>query len=327
MHTLFLYPKIKIMTNYIKAIVVLIILLLMVFIPVTKTFETTIKASFLNIINEITYPQNWKNWYKPCTDAFNSDSTSYIIHQNFKNNTFTINSGKQLLAVKALSPTLIEIPSKSIFNTSYIFKIIYLNNGEVKVIEASKTSLLIYVWQYLNQTHTTNSFARNLKNYFEDPLIFYGFKIEKNNVVDTTFTSVIKTVLVKDFYKTTLQQHRQLLAYAKEKDLKYRDFPFIIVFKPNRDSVKVTNMLAIIDKKFNVYKYSSYLKMPANGKMLIGYYKGIYKHRSRIYKAMDKYVSTNNQRNIFTPFEKFLNHKIPANDSSVVNMALYYPVY
>jgi effector-binding domain-containing protein len=231
------------------------------------------------------------------------------------------------MEVTFLGATLLEITFDKDAKTTIFLKALFSKNDKSKVIQISKTSVLNYCWLYLTHKNPNYNIAQNLKNYFNTPMLFYGYKIVKTGVVDTDFVTLSKVVLKQKTYTTAFTLQQSLFDYAKKNDLKCLDYPFLIIYPKTADSAIVTSMLTIIDKKIGYNTQVNYLPMPKNGKMLIGYFKGEYRKRSLLYNAMEKYIARNGTIMVANSFEKFLNKKLPKNDSSVVDMALYYPIY
>ncbi|TAH00408.1 MAG: hypothetical protein EAZ15_09225 [Sphingobacteriales bacterium] len=316
------------MNNYIKASIgVLIIVLISAFIPYTKSYETNINISILDVANQINNPNNWKNWYLPFKKAFKNDSSKYQISENFKENKFAFTVNGELTHVNLFGPTLLVINLENDANTSVVLKAIFTKNDKVKVVQLLKTSFLNYCWLSLTNKKSTYNFAQNLKNYYDTPSLYYGFKIVKTGVADTDFVTTNKTVIKEKTFTVADSLQKTLFAYAKRNNLKCRNFPFLVITNVSSDSVIVTSMLVIIDKKVKLNSEVAYLQMPKNGNMLIGYYKGEYRKRGQIYSSMDKYVTRYGLTKVVSAFEKFLDNKLPKNDSSYVDMALYYPIY
>ncbi len=316
------------MKNYLKvAIVICFAILISAFIPYTQTYQTNINASFLDVVNEINHPNNWKNWYIPFKKSFEHDSTKYKITRNIIENKFSISNDGKITEVNLFGPTLLVINFSNDAYTTVVLKVRLSKSDTSTLIQKTKTTLLNYCWLSLTNKKYNYYFAQNFKNYFETPLLYYGFKIVKTGVVDTDFVTTNKATSKQNTYTTADSLQKVLIMYAKKNDLKYRDFPFLIINKKSADSVIVTNMLIITDKKVKYNTEVNYLPMPKQGNMLIGYFKGEYRKRGLLYNSMDKYIARNGLTRVVNTFEKFLDYKLPKNDSSKVDLALYYPIY
>lgn len=316
------------MISYFKiSIAVVVAIVILAFVPHTQTYQTNVNASFLDIANQINYANNWKNWYMPFKKSFNTESTKYKINQNYEERKFSITADGKLIDVTFLSATLLEIKSDNDASTSVLLKAVFIKNDKCKLVQITKTSLLNYWWLSFTSKNTTANYAKSLKDYFETPILYYGFKIIKTGVDDTNFVTITKTALKKHTFKIADSLQKVLQAYANKNNFKFSEYPFLMINNKTTDSVMVTNMLVILDKRIDYNNEVNYLKMPKQGNMLIGYYKGKYRNRGLIYNSMDKYIEKNGLTRVVNTFEKFLDKKLPKNDSSVVDMALYYPIY
>lgn len=316
------------MLNYIKVGVALFLaILILAFVPYTQTYETNINASFLDVAKEINNANNWKSWFIPYKTTYQNNSAKYNVTQNYINQTFSINANGQIMDGKFLGPTLLEIKFDNEVGKTYLLKPVFSKNDKSKLFEVTKTSVLNYCWLYLTNKNKNHNFGKNLNNYFNTPLLYYGFKIEKTGVVDTNFYILTETTLKQNTYNTAQQLREKLLAYAKKNNLGAYDFPFLILTPKTNNLVSVTSLLTAKVEKNNYFNKITYLKMPKNGNMLIGYYKGQYGNRNNLYNAMDKYVNKNGLTRVVNTYEKFLDKKLPKHDTSVVNMALHYPIY
>jgi effector-binding domain-containing protein len=70
-----------------------------------------------------------------------------------------------------------------------------------------------------------------------------------------------------------------------------------------------------------------FMQLPAHGRMLVGYYTGKYGGRDKLYLAMKTYLTDHHLASPEDPYEKYLDDKIPANDSSLVHLQVNFPIY
>jgi effector-binding domain-containing protein len=67
--------------------------------------------------------------------------------------------------------------------------------------------------------------------------------------------------------------------------------------------------------------------MPSKGKMLTGYYEGVYPGLRKLYEAMDRYVTDKRLKLIAVPYERYLTDPRSAADSLHMKIELCYPVF
>ena len=159
----------------------------------------------------------------------------------------------------------------------------------------------------------------------ENDSLYYGYPIEIRNVADTNVVVLNRQVATKEKFTVLDTMFKKLNAYVLLYQLTIMGAPMMQYNELPSDSVSVLTMLAVNKQAKNNNKIRS-VRMPINGRMLVGYYEGKYKDRIKLKTAMQQYILDKNITNIVNTYEKLLNGKLPKNDETLVKMEIYFPI-
>jgi effector-binding domain-containing protein len=67
-------------------------------------------------------------------------------------------------------------------------------------------------------------------------------------------------------------------------------------------------------------------KMPVNGRMLVGRFKGKFSDRTQLNAALERYILDKKLESIVTSYEKYYSSPLPVNELSEVEIEIYYPI-
>jgi len=306
------------------SIAVFIIFILSFFIPIQTTTKGIIKRTFYDIVVEINNPDSWKKWFEPIKSSYQKKPKSFRFEENYKNKNFTIYTQNNKYTVTKYSPGTIKIEDNAFLNTTHDVSITLSTTGNSVIYETYSTSLLNFMISYFNKPRF--SVTNNLKNFMETPSLYYGFQINRTAVPDTSYIVNTQTSLLKNRYKITDSLYKSLREFAiKNKILKSFN-PYLVTNTIGKDSIKIMAMLVVDNNKEYYGKISSFI-MPKSGNMLSAKFKGNYGESKKVYDALLKYVFDNSLSSVFTPFERYVDNKVPKNDSSKVDIEVFYPIY
>ena len=308
-----------------KRLVLSILLLLIVIaaislIPFNKQVTIKINAPYFNCYQQLFTPGNWKKWHPD----INKDSSAY--KENIISNGFKIGiSGEYFLVKKQDSYNLLVTRVNNNNQLNYNFTIIPDSRGlTTSVAVTFRVNGLTWLMEIFNNDDLKNTGINSLKNYMEDVRLYYGFLIKREQTPGKMVAVKRSTFLKSDLYRQASLMQTNLDDFVLQNSLKVI-YPLQLQYVSyRRDSVQIIVGLPVNKKVAIINNIAEYMNMP-RGKVLVGYFKGRYKNKEKLYKAMQLYMSDNYIHPMILPFEKFENNKLPTCDSTLVDMQVVIP--
>ncbi len=311
---------------FLAVLIITIALIAAFFIPVKQTNELGVEANFYNVLEQLNYPSNWIKWQASLQQIFNKDSVKCRIKNDAVNSAFSIEIPEHTFYVKKSTPLTFTVEEK-IKNKFSVYGITVVSTtlpNKTNIATIRRLSLFNYIFSS-NKKNAADITANNLKTFLENPTAFYGYKLKIEGVVDTNVVVTKKIVATKDRQRQLASMYNDLTAFIHANNL--------TVMQPKIASLKTrsndsTEMMAGIPVNKTVPSNPDiqFVKMP-KGRMLVGEYEGIYSKKASLSNAMEKYIRDHMMVGVAVPYEKYLNDSIPANDTSIVKLKMYYPVF
>lgn len=165
-----------------------------------------------------------------------------------------------------------------------------------------------------------------VKQYAENNQFVYGYKIKTDTLTNNIIITCISNTNETNKYTQLQMNFKQINDYISKHNLQISGNYMSNIRAQSAD--KVTVMTGIPANQFSKPDQQiSYMQMPPGGKMVTAVYTGQYKEKEMVYDAMEKYIADNEFKIVSLPYEKYLDNKIPINDSSIVRLKFYYPVF
>ncbi|RFZ90610.1 hypothetical protein D0C36_16710 [Mucilaginibacter conchicola] len=285
-------------------------------IPVVQTRQLTINSSYFNVYQGLAKAQNWAKWYpylKTERASVQGDSVN-----NFK---IKGRSSKIELRTIGLAAFNVNITGNKGAGS---FQCVVTANPKMNVTDMiiSRHYKLLGYLQAIAGGDGDETFIDDLKNYLEDPLSYYGFAMKLQTTKD-------QFLIVKDGkYLTdsvcpdniaTLNYLKNVAAKLKLKTGELR-LQYVSAIK---DSTSLILGIAIQGER-HADSAVQYMQMPGS-KVLAGTFKGKYKDRQQLYRALYLYMADHNMHQQTKPYETFINNQLPANDETIVDMQVIVP--
>ena len=299
----------------------LLIVLILGFIRITQTEKLEINASYYNVYQYISNARNWIKWEPDLKNAANRQKLKIDTGKTgFRITAPSI--GVNLENVDLNDFAVVKTGNGKVYNCNYIL-MPQIKTNKTIVITIHKISLIEYIYSYFNHNESKGGAIMALKNYMEDPMLYYGFMIQKAQTPKKLYLVKQSLFGANDSY---LQMHTmltQLNNFVLKEKLKIV-YPLQLQYSLRReDSVHLLVGLPV-DKKVKVSNNIEYMTLP-KGKVLVGYYKGTYKNKKKLYDAMHLYMNDNYIQQMVLPYEIFKNNELPGSDSTVVDMQVVIP--
>ena len=270
-------------------------------------------------------PENWLQWQNNLHNALQKDSTLTKISKYKK--AFIIAApvvhfqvDNSLGFVFGVNKTINDL------TTNYAAIVVpnTINNSAVINIK-TKRSAFRRIYLYFKQNNDTTDIGY-LKHYMESPETYYGFRIVKTTVTDSNVVVIKKLVPLAKKQLTINQSITSLKKFLQKNQLKQVQPVIADIRAPEHDSVRIMIGLPI-NKTATSAGEVSFMHLPTHGHMLVGFYNGPYSGRKNLYAAMKQYVSDHHFSAPEDPYEKYLDNKIPATDTSTVRLQVNFPIF
>jgi len=288
------------------------------FIPITKTTGFKINASFFNVYNQLSSPKHWQNWQpdlKAITNPGNIKTDS-----NATNFTIKAPSVRFRVINGGLGSFIVEQNDGKKYSYSLAPD---ERSGTTTVVISENISIWRYLLTSIMGYDINETPLGDLKTFMESPALYYGFNIQKKFTVEKLIVVEKSSLPRSGFYERSGQMLHSLNDFVTKNDLKIT-MPLQMQYVAEKpDSLQIM-MGFPVDKKIAVSNAIEYMKMP-KGKILVGYFNGVYKDRKQLYDAMHRYMSDNYIRPMILPFEVFGSNKLPDSDTAKVSMQLVIP--
>ncbi len=294
------------------------------FIPVTQQKAVSIKSPFLNIYRELVLPINWGKWRSDIRQDFIADSSKINIKKD--NTSFNIQYKNKELNVD-FNENFFNIKDRWSNNTDYGYAIIPEKDlKKTSVIVVQKTILIRYLLSKFKSDTFAATHIDDLKKFMETDSLLYGYNIFKNRVPDSYLIEMKKEVLAKDKFTEAAKMLGTLQQYVKTHDVK-KVQPLIAQFLPKgKDSTQI-NVGFYIDKEVKDENDVHFARMPKGGPLYSVKYSGEFDKRSKTYMALRQYFVDHLYQQAILPFESYLDDKLPASDTSKVNIQVNFSTY
>jgi effector-binding domain-containing protein len=296
---------------------IIIVLALIALIPVTQAYKLNINSSYFNVYQNLATAKGWAKWYpnfKDKGDSIARDSTNGF---NIKSSSSTV-----FLQKKGLGAFNVKVTQGNDVSSYDCFITVSDTMGITKLNVSRQANLYIYLWWIIANTKK-ETFVYSLKNYLEDTRQYYGFVINKQ-VANEKLMIVKRQKSISD---GICQNNRDMLKYLL--DFSFKEKLSIIgpvqlqYISSIKDSTEIMVGLPVAEKQ-STGTGVQYMGAPS-GKVLVGYFKGKYKDRQKLYQAMSLYLADHYLHPQTKPFEKFENNQLPSDNENMVTLQVIIP--
>jgi effector-binding domain-containing protein len=305
------------MRRLLTALCVIVVLLLVAFIPITQAYKLSINSSYFNVYQNLSTAKGWVKWYPGFKDK------SYKITRDSLDG-FNITSSSSAVALrkKGLGAFDIKVARGYDVSSYYCYVTVSDTMGITKLDVARQVNVYKYLWLKITDTNQ-KSFIYSLKNYLEDTRQYYGYIINKQVTNEKLMIVKRERSINEDICPKNRAMLKDLLDVSVKKDLSITGPVQLQYVTSIKDSTEIMVGLPIAKKQGAI---SGVQYMPApGGKVLVGYFKGKYKDRQKLYQAMSLYIADHYLHANTKPFEKFENNQLPSNEETIVSLKVIIP--
>jgi len=311
------------MKIWLSIVLLLLALLILGFLPQKKTKNIIINAEYFSVYRYLTVPENWCLWQP----ELKASATRGTLKNTGDPLSFTIRIPEATLVIKKVWLNNLQVTETrdgkvSVFN--------YIIAPELKTNYT--TIIIVYqqnTWAALYHIFFPDSVREGLiaqlKKHMENVNSFYGFDIQKKITSPDNFIVNKKKISKKEIYRCSNFMLRQLNNFVSVNKL-VSISPFLLqYYDAGRDSVQLLIGLQVNKKTAKAGKLE-YMNMHGS-KVLTVNFNGRYLDRIKVYRAVQRYMTDNFFKTTISPFEEFSNGKLPASDTSIVNMQVIFPYF
>ncbi|HWB24121.1 MAG TPA: hypothetical protein VG738_01520 [Chitinophagaceae bacterium] len=292
------------------------------FVNIDTEERVSVHASLLNTVHELATPTEWQKWH-PVLHGHPTNDGSITVDSAAKS--FTLRAGVRKVKVINHGLTFIVADTANSHSSLYSYNALptLLDDSTIILIVRQK-KLLQALLPFLSNDRDEVTAVDSLKSFMETPAKFYGFDIERRNVVDTNVAMTTRTVNPANRFTAIDDMQKKLETYITVNHLAVMQPPIVHYQPLSKDSLEI--MMAIPVNRTAAPQNSIVSKRMPDGFMLVGYYKGNFEGRKALYKAMDRFVRDRGLHIIAINYEKYIDNTLPKNDSSAVELEVYYPI-
>jgi hypothetical protein len=314
------------MKKKLVAIVIVIAIAGVCFIPVTLQQSLTIKAAFFNTYQQFAQANNWKKWRSDLRDTWLADSSKITTHTI--GNTFSVATKDVSILVTNIDGFSFSVEEEnSNGGLNYVYMVTpKKEQNQTQVVISEKKSALKYLAGLFGKDQLSETHVNDIKRFMEDPDLYYGFNIRKVHVTDTNIVVLTKTVPAKGQLVEAEKLLSALKQYALSKQLRQTQ-PFIAQILPGRnDSVRLKIGLPV-DKKIQTQPPFLFMTMPPGGYFYTATYTGKFSDKIKGYRALYQYFRDRAMQTPILPFETYLDNKLPGADTSQIRIRLNFSTF
>lgn len=296
-----------------------ILIIILFFIPVERVENLSVKGDYSTLAQQLNDHKNWMKWsaslqtenQKPEAAFASKDSdwkyagSGYFVKMN--------NPLSFSLSEKADN----ESPEYAFFITPS------LKEDNFTIVVHHRQHIASYLLEN-PENNTGFLIASRMKEYMENPGDFYGFPIEMATTIDLNVITIKDTIASGEKRQRLQEMYHALDRFMQHSNLTQVQ-KRIAYFKPYKnDSLIIMSGIAVNELPKSNGEIEA-VQMP-EARILKCRYRGTYEKISAAYSALEDYIKDHKLQKIALPFERYLNDSIPASDSSLVEIDVYYPI-
>jgi len=310
-------------------ILLMLVLATLYFIPSYNQKELLVRSPIIHAARELSSPAEWERWNPALRKDCLENPSACAVNNTAVKNTFSIKAPHCGISVTLRGAMFDITQTGGDGPASYNYTLIpSLHDDSTGLVVTEKRSLLVSLFSSLSVNSVAWRDADSLKKFIETPSDYYGFPLQMSPVIDTLVITTHKRIAAANSIAELKGLYR-VINHTIEAGHLTKTYPYIANYRPvGHDSIELTAAIPV-DKKIPkgaLPTNMSFMEMPPQGRMVVGYFKGKYGDRIKLYKAMDNFISDKLLKKISVPYEEYLNDTVPENDSTIVEIKICAPV-
>ncbi|HEU4576412.1 MAG TPA: hypothetical protein VFS36_15525 [Chitinophagaceae bacterium] len=307
-------------------ITILLIVILIVFpfrFYVKKTVH--ISAPVQIVSDQLSNPNNWSHWF-PDLKSKQDEILAYA-DSGLTTNTHSQQNDSLRFTFIKITPTEIFAKEQKADKTIYhaLFAIPDSFGMATNVTWAKSYSPIGWLKEIISPSREMLTGLNNLKRFSENPKYAYGFQISIKRITDTLVITKMTRTRKENSVNTLREMFDELEGYTKKYHLRVNNLRMAAFKNKGNDTVEILAGIPVI-KRAPETADIVYLKMPGNGRMLVGEYEGPYQGIHKLYEAMERYKIDKTLQQVATNYEKYFTDPVTHEDSLHMKIELNYPI-
>ncbi|MBS1668369.1 MAG: hypothetical protein JST58_13415 [Bacteroidetes bacterium] len=308
-----------------------IFLLISYFIPVNVNRDLTITNTYQNVIAAIYEGKHWTKWEPNIKSDWQHDSVSCQFVHDSIHHTLSIETSSEKIKINRVDNWKFHIESNNHFVGNELVLVVgpYIGDQPLnpdqnsKLAYAYRSNLFFKLFPFLRGHSFAEKTISALGSFLNDPIRFYGFRIDLNQGSDSLFITRKLIIRKQELYSKLPLLFDSLNSYARKNQLEAFNQNVAYHFLGN-DSLEI--MAGVnINKTTEGDTPFQFMEMPGKQPVAIAYYEGRFGERLPIYEVMIKFLADHQLSRMGVGFEKYVS-PLPTSDSSMVKMQLIYPL-
>ncbi|NCD72516.1 hypothetical protein [Mucilaginibacter agri] len=271
------------------------------FFNYTVVYKTIVKASVFNLSPQLSDINQWHKWNKT---FFGSENRQITIKVN-NPASFTIlqkdnrDAAAEHIAIMPLVDTASQVQW---------------------IVQQSGFRWLI---TKISDDDMIERQLADLKNFVESPNAIYGFPIQIVKVTDRVLCTTQKLVTKDSMLAQVPGMLKDIKAFLSRNSISVDKDYYYLSFFPVGNKIELTVALPVTQEVQNGHGFK-FLKFPADGRLLVGAYKGNYADLHQLYSAMDRYMADYHLTKVAQVLEAY---SLAWDLKKDQNIRVIYPIY
>ena len=313
-------------------VLALLFLIVSFFIPVKLENSLFVANTFQNIASSTMRPKSWIKWDASVREAWEKDSSACHFAEDSVRHITTIDIPGKKIVITQISYLIYQLEEIKDHGPSSVFGfgiVPYIGNGQQRsdhnsnLVYSRFTNLFYKLFPFLEKPSFAKRTVSGLASFVEDNTRFYGYPIDLKQSNDTLFLTKSEDLAQKDLFPRIPALFEEIEREARKNNCKTsaKNLSYAMLGGDSLTVMAGYNIDKIIKGDY-LYIFKQF---PAGQPLAVGTFKGIYRDRSLLYAAMEKYIPDHQLIKVGLPFEKY-SSPLPVSDSSVVAFELCYPL-
>ena len=290
----------------------------------TESRHVIVHATIEDVARQFTDLNNWKRWHPAFvhqdTDAAvkTADRQQEIVYRG-------VAYRLQPLHAAAALVTRIEAGK----TTSFTITAMPYGDGSSAWVEYTQAiSGFGWLQQKLSGKDEISPVLRELQLFAEDDSRRYGFFITTVPVTDTLILTTRMQVSKDSILNNVQVLYRRLQAYCRINAITTpKNYYYLSTAFSADGRTELALGIPVHQTAARQHRDFEFLRLPVNGKLVAGRYRGRYAEKHLLYEAMTRYMLDKHLKKVAQPLEQYRDTDTAVTAGSTVSMQLFYPVF
>jgi effector-binding domain-containing protein len=284
-----------------------------------------VHATIEKVAMQFTSAENWKYWHP----AVSKDTSSVTINTHNKQQEIVL-PDHSIYRIQIVNPAsvLIERNNRGKTTKALLSALPYKDGTYTYIDYAEPINGFTWMTSKFPGNNDEAHLLQGLKSFAEDDSKNYGFYIKTVPVIDTL---ILTTTMLTTRDKLTSNipiLYQRLLQFCNAHTIEAaRNYYFVSSSFVDEKQVQLAVGLPVQQEATGQQKDYQFLKLPSNGRLLMGRYNGKYAGKQQLYAAMDRYILDKRLKKVAQPLEQYHDTDTMFTADKDISMTLFYPIF